>query len=102
MKATDNWQVYMLRCSDDSLYTGISTDVMRRQQQHASGNGAKYFRGRWPQLLVYLESGHDRSSASRREIELKRLRRSAKQQLVACPLQTNQETINCPVSTSCL
>jgi len=78
-----NWQVYMIRCSDDSLYSGITTDIQRRLKQHAAGSGAKYFRGRSPELLAYLETGHNRSSASRREIELKRLQRSDKQRLAA-------------------
>lgn len=78
----------MIRCSDDSLYSGITTDIGRRLQQHTAGSGAKYFRGRRPELLVYLETGHDRSSASRREIELKRLRRSAKNRLAAVRYRT--------------
>ncbi len=81
------WNVYMIRCSDDSLYTGITTDPGRRLAQHATGTGAKYFRGRRPKLLVYLESSHDRGSAGKREIELKRLRRSEKERLVASQLQ---------------
>lgn len=76
------WQVYIILCSDDSLYTGITTDIERRLAQHANGTGAKYFRGRSPQRLVYLESGHDRSSASRREAEIKRLRPAEKRQLI--------------------
>ena len=67
------WQVYILLCSDGSLYTGISTDVKRRVAQHAAGTGAKYFRGRSPFQVVYLESGHDRSSASRREMAIKKM-----------------------------
>ena len=67
------WQVYILLCSDGSLYTGISTDVKRRVAQHTAGTGAKYFRGRSPFKVVYLESGHDRSSASRREMAIKKL-----------------------------
>ena len=82
-----NWNVYIIRCSDESLYTGITTDVSRRLEQHAEGKGAKYFRGRRPKLLVYLETGHNRSSASKREIELKRLRRSDKDRLVASLMQ---------------
>ncbi len=78
-----NWQVYIILCSDNSLYTGITTDVERRIAQHAAGTGAKYFRGRSPRQLVYLESGHDRSSASRREIEIKRLRSVDKRRLIA-------------------
>ena len=78
-----NWQVYIILCSDNSLYTGITTDVERRFSQHLTGTGAKYFRGRSPQRLVYLEVGHDRSSASRREVEIKRLRLSDKRRLIA-------------------
>lgn len=72
----------MILCSDNSLYTGISNDVERRFQQHASQRGARYFRGRQPQQLVYLERGHDRSSASRREAAIKRLRRPDKERLI--------------------
>lgn len=78
-----NWQVYIILCSDDSLYTGITTDVKRRFAQHHAGTGAKYFRGRSPLRLVYLEGGHDRRSASRREIWIKQLRKVEKQQLIA-------------------
>ena len=78
-----NWQVYMILCSDDSLYTGITTDVARRLEQHASRRGARYFRARRPRAIVYLESGHSRSSASRREALIKRLKRPAKQGLIA-------------------
>ena len=81
-----NWQVYMLRCCDGSLYTGITTDLARRLRQHGNGRGAKYFRGRRPERLVYLESGHDRSSASRREAALKALSRAEKLRLAASPL----------------
>ncbi len=80
--ASKNWQVYMILCSDNSLYTGITTDIERRFVQHARGQGAKYFRGRTPQSLVYLEKGHDRTSASRREIVIKRLSVQAKRQLI--------------------
>jgi putative endonuclease len=73
-----NWQVYVILCSDDSLYTGITTDLQRRFDKHASGRGAKYFRGRRPLEVVYQESGHTRSSASRRELELKTLTRPEK------------------------
>ena len=79
-----NWQVYVILCSDDSLYTGITTDLQRRFDQHSSGRGAKYFRGRRPLEVVYQESGHTRSSASRRELEIKAMERSAKLSLVSC------------------
>ena len=81
--ATMKWLVYIILCSDDSLYTGITIDIKRRLAQHAAGTGAKYFRGRSPRRLVYLESGHDRSSASRREVEIKRLRLDDKRRLIA-------------------
>ena len=72
----------MILCSDNSLYTGISNDVERRMLQHAGQRGAKYFRGRQPEQLVYLESGHDRSSASQREAAIKKLRRIDKERLI--------------------
>lgn len=78
-----NWQVYIILCSDQSLYTGITTDAQRRFAQHLAGTGAKYFRGRTPLRLVYQEDGHDRSSASRREAEIKLLRPEQKRQLIA-------------------
>lgn len=77
-----NWSVYMILCSDDSLYTGITTDMERRLAQHASCRGAKYFRGREPGPVVYLEQGHDRSSASKREAEIKVLSPHLKRQLI--------------------
>jgi len=77
------WFVYIIYCSDDTLYTGITTDVERRYAQHALQQGAKYFRGRKPKKLVYQESGHDRSSASKREIEIKKLSRENKFLLIS-------------------
>lgn len=88
-----DWSVYIIHCSDDSLYTGISNDVERRMQQHADRQGAKYFRGRRPETLVYLENGHDRSSASRREAAIKRLRRPAKLALIA---SAQNSLLDCP------
>ena len=79
-----NWKVYVILCSDDSLYTGITTDLQRRFDQHASGQGAKYFRGRRPLEVVYQEGGHTRSSASRREREIKGMERPAKLSLISC------------------
>ncbi|WP_432744586.1 GIY-YIG nuclease family protein [Methylobacter sp. G7] len=78
-----NWQVYMILCTDDTLYTGITIDVARRFSQHADKQGAKYFRGRQPKQLVYVETGHDRSTASKREIVIKKLPRLEKFQLLA-------------------
>ncbi|WP_281242496.1 GIY-YIG nuclease family protein [Desulfuromusa kysingii] len=78
-----HWHVYMILCSDDSLYTGITTDVQRRFDQHVAGAGAKYFRRCSPQQVVYLETGHNRSSASRREAQIKKLTREHKKDLIA-------------------
>ena len=80
-----HWQVYMILCSDNSLYTGITTDIARRLEQHGNGCGAKYFRGRQPRQLIYLESGHTRSTAAQREAAIKKLSRSVKCDLISSP-----------------
>ncbi|NOT86037.1 MAG: GIY-YIG nuclease family protein [Methylococcaceae bacterium] len=77
------WQVYIILCSDQSLYTGISNNVLKRYQQHACQKGAKYFRGRSPLQLVYVEGGHNRSSASKREHAIKKLKSAQKIALIA-------------------
>jgi putative endonuclease len=69
----------MLRCSDGSLYTGVTTDLKRRLDEHNSGNGAKYTRSRNPVSPVYIELGHDRSSALSREAEIKSLSKDEKE-----------------------
>jgi putative endonuclease len=80
-----NWQVYIILCSDATLYTGITNDLARRYTQHGGQRGARYFRGRHPAQVVYLESGHNRGSASRREAAIKKLRRSDKIKLLTSP-----------------
>ncbi len=75
------WYLYMLRCGDGSLYTGITTDVPRRLRAHRQGVGAKYTRGRAPLELVYQERCGTHSQALRRELEVKSLHRSEKQAL---------------------
>lgn len=72
------WYVYMLRCVDGSLYTGVATDLERRLLEHNSGKGARYTRGRTPVALVYRERCADRSAAARREYTIKRLSRAQK------------------------
>ena len=72
----------MILCTDDSLYTGITNDVERRLSRHASHRGAKYFRGRQPVRVVYLESGHTRSTASQREAAIKKMQRMDKERLI--------------------
>ena len=76
------WYVYILRCGDGTLYTGITDDIPRRLAAHRSGKGAKYTRGRGPLELVYQEQVPDKSAALRREIQIKRLRRAEKEQLI--------------------
>ena len=78
-----DWQVYIIRCTDDSLYTGITLDIERRMAEHGGLRGAKYFRGKRPSEVVFLECGHSRSTASRREAAIKKLTRRAKLQLIA-------------------
>ena len=76
------WYVYILRCGDGSLYTGITDDVPRRLEAHRAGKGAKYTRGRGPLELAYTESVPDKSAALRREIAIKKLSRAKKLKLM--------------------
>ena len=72
------WYVYLLRCGDGSLYTGVTNDLSRRLAAHQAGRGAKYTRSRLPVELVYQEMLPDRSAALRREAAIKRLPRMGK------------------------
>ena len=76
------WKVYILRCGDGTLYTGIATDVDKRFRAHCAGKGAKYTRGRGPLSIVYREECGTRSQASKREYEIKALTREEKEQLI--------------------
>ena len=76
------WFVYMLRCRDDSIYTGITNSLTKRIEAHLSGHGSKYLRGRLPLKLVYKENFLDRSAASKREIEIKKLQKNEKELLI--------------------
>lgn len=76
-----DWYVYMLRCGDGSLYTGITDDVEKRLAAHRAGKGAKYTRGRGPLELVYTEEQPDKPAALRREYAIKRLPRKKKLEL---------------------
>lgn len=75
------WKVYMLRCGDGSLYTGIAVDVEQRLTVHRSGKGAKYTRGRGPLELVYQEECGSHSEALKRELAIKALLRPEKEKL---------------------
>lgn len=70
--------VYIITCADDTLYTGITTDVARRFEEHRSGNGAHYTKVRGVKKIIYTEECLDRSSAQKREAEIKKLRREEK------------------------
>ena len=87
MCETMHWVVYMLRCADGSLYTGITKDIERRVNEHnqCAQKGAKYTRARRPVTLVYQEPQQDRISASQREHAIKRLSRTQKLSLVDKP-----------------
>jgi len=76
------WYVYIVECVDTSLYTGITTDLRRRMQEHRSGIGAKYTRAHKISKLLYTETYPSRSEASKREVEIKQLSRPEKYQLV--------------------
>lgn len=77
-----SWVCYLLRCADDTFYCGISNDMDKRLAAHNAGEGAKYTRGRIPVSVVYRESCADKSAALKREIQIKRLSRGAKQALL--------------------
>lgn len=74
--------VYILKCADDSLYTGWTNNLDKRMDTHNSGNGARYTRGRLPVELVYFESYKTRGEAMRRESKIKRMNRSQKIELI--------------------
>ena len=76
------WYLYILRCGDGPLYTGITTDVHRRLEAHRQGRGAKYTRGRGPLELIYQEECGTHSEALKRELEVKALSRMEKERLI--------------------
>ena len=77
------WWVYLLRCRDGTLYTGITTDLARRLAQHNAGTASKYTRSRRPVAMVYREPAQTHGDALRREIAVKKMSRAAKVALVA-------------------
>jgi putative endonuclease len=76
------WCVYMLLCDDNTIYTGITNDLKKRFENHISGKGAKYLRGRKPLEIVYTENFQNRSMATKREMEIKKLNRRKKEALI--------------------
>lgn len=85
---SNEWYVYIILCSDESLYTGITTDTDRRFLEHRNHKGAKYFRARSPEKFVYIENEHTRSSASQREAAIKNLSKQEKLALINSNLNT--------------
>jgi putative endonuclease len=80
------WTVYLLRCRDGSLYTGITNDLRRRLQSHGRGTASAYTRSRRPLVLAYREAQPDRGAALKREAEIRRLSRAEK--LALCSAAT--------------
>ena len=78
----NSWKLYMLRCRDGSLYTGITTDVEKRLAAHNAGKGGKYTRSRLPVELVYYEAFETKQEAMSREFHIKRLSRNKKLRLI--------------------
>ncbi len=76
------WNVYILRCGDGSLYTGITKDVQARVKQHSEGRGAAYTRTRPPVKLLYQQKGLTHSEALIREAQIKAMPRSKKEEIV--------------------
>ena len=77
-----NWVCYLLRCADDTLYCGITNDMVKRLDAHNAGTAAKYTRSRIPVELVYQQACADRSDASKREMAIKKLKREDKLALI--------------------
>ena len=88
MSERNEWCVYVLRCADRTLYTGIAKDVDKRVTEHNEDNrkAARYTRGRRPVELVYVESAFSHSEAAKREAEMKRMTKREKEKLIkSCP-----------------
>ena len=83
-RSLSSWFVYIVRCLDRTLYTGITTNLDRRLAEHNAGRGAKYPRPRRPVVLVYSEPAISRSAAASREYQIKRLSPTGKMNLIGC------------------
>ena len=77
-----SWVVYILKCSDNTYYTGITNNIKKRIQQHETNKGAKYTKGRGPFLLVYQDKCNNRGEASQKEFSIKKLTLSEKINLI--------------------
>lgn len=85
LQKMNKWSVYILLCSDNTLYTGITNNISRRLKNHESGTGARYTKGRGPLTLVYVEECDNRAQASIREYKIKRMSRLEKEKLFKKP-----------------
>lgn len=81
--SNSNWVLYILKCSDQTLYTGITNNLENRLLAHQMGKGAKYTRGRTPLDLIHIENFHGRSDAAKREAAIKKLSRANKLKLIS-------------------
>lgn len=81
------WWVYILRCADDTLYTGVSNNLPARVKSHNAGRGARYTRSRRPVELVYQEAAADRGVAQQREYAIRKLNAQQKRALIAAALE---------------
>jgi|APCry1669188910_1035180.scaffolds.fasta_scaffold03952_7 putative endonuclease len=93
MEVHQTYQVYIVKCSDGTLYTGISTDVERRVEKHNRGTGAKYTKTRRPVLLLYSQTIGTRSDALKEEYRIKQLRKDEK--LILCRKGVDFNPIQC-------
>ena len=84
------WELYILRCGDGTLYTGIAVDAEKRLAAHRAGRGAKYTRGRGPLELVYRENCGSHSEALKRELSIKAMSREDKDRLIALGSQSDE------------
>jgi putative endonuclease len=88
-----HWFVYLLCCADDTLYTGVTTDLARRLAEHNAGTGARYTRARLPVTLAYAEPAADRRAACQREAAIKRWPRAQKLDLIdGKPMQIDRDS----------
>jgi putative endonuclease len=85
------WSCYILRCADNTLYTGITNDLEKRLAAHNAGTASKYTRPRGPVKLVFVEDCADRSAASKRELEIKKLSRSGKLAMIESARQQRNQ-----------
>jgi len=81
-ESKDEWFIYLIRCKNGQLYTGITTDVQRRLAEHQSSKGAKYLRGRGPLQLVFQQKVGSRSDALKMEAAIKKLPKPAKEEFI--------------------